>query len=297
MVLFVQTISGRDFHDRIRGIGVVRGSVHFLCVLSALIHGGSQLPQVLGDGFVGFAFLFVFEGDVAAVVGVAEDLEDAIEVGGVFAAAFFGDFGLDLDGNGLGGEFGDVFVGVVVPVAGIEVDAEPFVVDGVEHGQDVVGGFDEVSVVLDGEEHGACSRVIADFLESFDGLLEVAVAVGVFGFASGEDSDDGGAEFYCVFDPAFGVLDLLAVFGLVGVAEVVADGGAGDVEAEQEGFAFESVEVVVFLALEVVGGGFDGVESPAGGHVAEVEQGHCAGLSVVGQVIAEGVGGDAEFDL
>ena len=93
-------------------------------IVSRLGGEGFHLLEVAGYGDFGLFTAFVFEGDVAAVVGLAQDRENAGEVHGAFAAVVV-DFGLDLAIDRLGRDLGDFGVAVALEVAGVEIDAEP----------------------------------------------------------------------------------------------------------------------------------------------------------------------------
>ena len=91
-------------------------------------------------------FALVFEGDVAPVVGLAEDGEDAGDVDWLLFAVL-DDLGLELAVNGLGGEPGDLGVAVVLEVARVEVDAEPRGWDSLDDPEHGVGGLGPLAVV------------------------------------------------------------------------------------------------------------------------------------------------------
>ena len=83
----------------------------------------------------------VFEDDVARIFGLAEDCDDPGEVGVFLGLPLAADLGLDLDVDRVGGELGEVGVGVVaVEVAGVEVDAEVGRVDGLDQLQELRRG-------------------------------------------------------------------------------------------------------------------------------------------------------------
>jgi len=70
----------------------------------------------------------------------------------------------------------------------------------------------------------------------------------------------GRAKHDRVIDPLLGHVDLLAPLGLVGLAEVAADGGPGDVQAMRRTAALDLVEEWAVGGREVVGGELDAVE-------------------------------------
>ena len=96
---------------------------------------------------------FVFEGDVAAVAGVAENFDDAVVVGRLALARFgvsYLRFYLAYDG--VRGAPGYAFVRLAVKVAGVQIDPKPWVIHRLIYLQHVVGGFGEVAVILDAQK-------------------------------------------------------------------------------------------------------------------------------------------------
>ena len=92
--------------------------------------------------------------------------------------------------------------------------------------------------------------------------------------------------------------ELLLELGGVGGAEVVADGGAADVEAEAGTLALEVGEVFRRGLGEVVGGQLDGVEAQVRGQVDEVVAASSAASAWLQvEVLAVAVGGDAEAQV
>jgi len=258
-----------------------------------------------GDFDEGVGFDFVFEGEPALVVGFAEDVEEAGDVGfgGVAFVGFH--FHLELDVDGVGGDFFEVGVGVGgVEVAAVEVDASPGAIGGLDHFDEVLGFSDDAAVVFEAEEDAFFGGVVEAFLVGGGAVGDGFFDADVLGHGTGEDADVRGIHDSSVVDPFFDRGDFGVEFRAFGESEVVADSGAGELDATEVGVAFDlEQEGVVYVGREEVAGDFGAGDVVVGAPVDEVEDG--PGFAVALEFLlfattpleglAEAVGGEAEL--
>src|SRR5262249_37670277 len=83
----------------------------------------------------------------------------------------------------------------------------------------------------------------------------------------------------------------------VGLAEVVADGGAADVQAQPGTLALEVGQVFRRGPGEVVGGQLDGFEVLADGEVDEIVEAHRRLALLRAELPVEAVGGDTQLEV
>lgn len=229
--------------------------------------------QGAGDGGVGIFGGFVFEDEVALVIGVAEDFDEAREVGGLFLRAFGLEFGFELDVDGVGSAAGEVAVGIVgVEIGGIEVDAEPGALDGFDDVEEGVGFRDDAAMVFEAEHDAVFAGVGAAFFKGFNAILLRDVEGLAFGVA-GEDADVRDAHEGGVVDPLFGMGNLFVAFFASRKGEGVADAGAAEFYAAEEGVALQfEEEIASGIGREVVAGEFGGLAVVFGAVVDELEE-------------------------
>lgn len=144
--------------------------------------------------------------------------------------------------------------------------------------------------------------MIGAFLEGFDDET-IGLFAGEIFVVTGEDADVGGSEEGCAIDPCFAFGDFLVAFWTFLEREVVADCGAADGDAFEEGVFSDVGEVgVVDVFWEEVGGEF-GSGAVMGGAIIEkaehVELGVSGGFigtvrEWTAEVVADGVGCEAE---
>ncbi len=263
------------------------------------------MVEDFGDFDEGVGFDFVFEGEPALVVGFVEDVEEAGDVGfGGFAFVGF-HFHLELDVDGVGGDFFEVGVGVGgVEVAAVEVDAGPRAVGGLDHFDEVLGFGDDAAVVFEAEEDAFLSCVVEALLVSGCAVSDGFFDADVLGGGAGENADVRGIHDGSVVDPFFDRGDFGVEFFALGESEVVADSGAGELDTAEVGVAFDfEEESGVDVGWEEVAGDFGTGDVVVGAPVDEVEDG--PGFAVaLGflffattplEGVAEAVGGEAEL--
>ena len=179
-------------------------------------------------------------------------------------------------------------------VAGVEVDAEPVGLHGLDDLEEAVGLGHDAVVVLQSEEDPAAGRVVGAGLDGLDAvppgfrfrlaLLRVAR----------EDADRGGAEVRGHVEPPLHVVDLLLPLRSRRVGEGVADRRRRDVDPDEVAVALQGGHVRGReVGREVVGGQLDAVHLPRGRALDEVVEGH-GRRELAGEVVAQRVGGETE---
>ena len=116
-----------------------------------------------GTGLPRIVLLFVFQNDVSAIVGVAENLGKPLEVGRLLLLAIgTRDHDLDLHVQRVGSNFGQVAVNVFrMKIARIQVDSKPGALDGLESAMQNVSTSEQVVIV---DAVGKRSNVAARYL-------------------------------------------------------------------------------------------------------------------------------------
>ncbi len=139
-------------------------------------------------------------------------------------------FGFQLDINGVGETAFEVGVRIgCAEVSGVEVNAEPRVLDIGDEFKQVFGGSDGV-MVFDAEEDAFGPGVVGAFLESLGYEFVGLFAWEGFVVAS-KHANVRGAEDGCTIDPQFAFRDFFVPFLPFLEGEVVSDGGATDGDA------------------------------------------------------------------
>ena len=186
-------------------------------------------------------------------------------------------------------------------VARVPVHAEPLGVHVLDDRQQLLGGADDASVVLERQNDAARARVGTRLPDGLDAPLPRLRLGGALLHVAREDADGRRAQFGRAIDPALRVGHLLVALRAGRVRERVADGGARDGEPQQEGAPAQLPEIGVRHRLgHVVGGQLHAVERILRAEVDETLERHRTRLgrlaaAVVRQVIPERVRGKAQL--
>src|SRR5204863_3254629 len=96
-------------------------------------------------------------------------------------------------------------------------------------------------------------------------------------------------------DPLFGHLDLLVTLVALRERKIISDGRAADVDAAQKGVALELDEVIVReRRREIIGGQIGAETALLGAIIDEIKEGDSFAVVLVLEIVAEGIGGEAE---
>jgi len=200
----------------------------------SVLNNSRQLFEHPGNRFERIFGRFVLEHEIALVICVTQDLDDAFEVGGFFLFTLGLNFGLELHVHGIGCAESEIAIGIVgMKIRSVEIDADPGALDrfdDVEQG----GGFsDDATVIFDAEENTALTGVGAAFFKRGDAIFP-GDFVGLAFEVAGENANVRNAHERGVIDPFFGVRDFLVALGTPRDGEGVADAGAAKFDAAQE---------------------------------------------------------------
>src|SRR5581483_2193915 len=158
-----------------------------------LIPSPHQFFQRLDDtwhGGLGIFLRFIFQGDVAAEIRLAQDLGQPLQIGVLLFHPCALDLGLDLTDHGVRRQFFQIRIGVGgVEVTRVEVDAEPVMLDGLHQHQHLIECRRDAAVFLQGQIDAVLASMVARLLDGLDtagaGLfLRVAA-----GRVAGKDAD------------------------------------------------------------------------------------------------------------
>src|SRR6266851_41768 len=157
---------------------------------------------------------FVFQSDVAAIIGGAENIDEMLEIGVFLFLASALNLGLDLHGNGIRRQPRQVGVRVGADkIARVPIHAEPIVLDGLDDGKHLLDGGDEAAVIFQRKDDAELGGIITSLLDR----LDAAGAGFLFGVplvhVAGENANRFGAEPRSVIHPVFDILNLLAQLG------------------------------------------------------------------------------------
>lgn len=189
-------------------------------------------------------------------------------------------------------------------VATVEVDAGPGAVGGLDHFHEVLGFGDDAAVVFEAEEDALGRGVVEALLVGGGAVGDCFFDADVLGHRTGEDADVRGIHDGSVVDPFFDRVDFGIKFFTFGEGEVVADCGAGELDAAQVGVAFDfEEEGGVDVGWEEVAGDFSAGDVVVGTPVDEIEDGPRLAVAfgfllfatTPLEGFAEAVGGEAEL--
>ena len=176
----------------------------------------------------------ILEHEVALIIRVAQDLDDALDVGGFFLFPFGLNFRFELHVHGIRRAKREIAIRIVgVEIGGVEIDADPWALDRFDDVEKRGGFGDDAAVILDAEENTARAGVSATFLKRADAIFLRGFGRLAFEVA-GEDADVRNAHERGVIDPFFSMSDLLVALGACRDGEGVPNAGAAEFDAAQE---------------------------------------------------------------
>ena len=235
---------------------------------------GFECGDVAGNCLPCILCGLIFQHDVSLVMGVFQNAHEPRQIRGLLGLPSGCDLDFQLHIDCERGALDQIPIGIFgVEVAGIQIDADPWTVDGLHDFEQWIRFGNNAPVVFDAKEHAPGGGVIAADLQAFNAAIDSFFPGTLFWGVSGKDPNVGRSHGSGMVDPLLDMGDLLISPRSGQVGEAIAYSGATDRESTQKGMALEAREQgMIDFGREVIAGQFSPITAQAGTVIQKIKE-------------------------